>query len=340
MAADNTETPGPQPAAPTGVNQELPSVDVARQNFREKVRDFVVAFKNQPEGNEISRGNGKEPIQELENFLANSALPKRDKEKKILEQMQLLQGLFNQLVDLKVKDNLKSNIEAEEAKGKISKCVNEASTAEEEFDEAYKEDKKQSYSTPGFVTGNENLYQYNGTNQKTGEKTFGVMSTVNTREGFKDALKHYAESVDEKGNSREFTNVSFGKPEVSAQQLKESAGLKNNFHKQVCDALDANLYPEKEIEKLVEALAGPSMNQRMGKSEDKLKVQQLNELKAKINDYKDAKDGKPRETGEAKASVVPGKKAEKTAKETASLSMKEKEAEKTKEAAPAPRPAK
>jgi len=329
MAAEHPETQGAQqqPAAPAGVNQELPSVDVARQNFREKVQAFVDEFKKHEEPS--AGGPFSDNYHKLQGFLDNSALPKRNQEKEIINAMTVM---ARQLESKKQAEKTMTEAAFQEMSQKFKGIIKEATTAEEEFDKAYEEDKNQSRtpSTPGFVVGTEgSLYQYNGTNQKTGEKTFGVMSTVNTREGFKDALNYYANSKDENGKSRKFTNVNFGKPEVSAQQLKESSGLRQNFHKQICDALDANLYPEREIEKYLEANAGPNMNSRgsifTNASENKLKAQELQQLLDKIEDYKKAKDGQPRETGEAKASVVPGK----TAKETVALSLKEKEAETT-----------
>ncbi|MDX2163864.1 MAG: hypothetical protein SFW07_00415 [Gammaproteobacteria bacterium] len=313
--------------APSEVNQESNVVTIAREKFRAKVQSFVEALNEHD--SQISKDpNANGPYQILQGFVDNAALPKRKQEREII-------GAMTQLAAHLQKKQLAEGVAADKLKEmeqKFQGLIEETKTAEQEYDSAEDNDQKQKRTpiTPGFVEGNPNLYQYNKTEQ--GEKTFGVMSTDNTIEGFKKALEHYANSQDENGNPRKYGNVTFGRPAVSAQQLKESAGLKDNFHERVLAALDAGLYPEREIEKLVEALTGPSLNSRAhfltsGK-EDRLKAQQLQELRDKIDDYKNDRDGKPRKDASVQASVNPANQnridqsANKENEQAATLTMK------------------
>ncbi len=313
MSADEPNETVPSTNPSNGVAQELPRLTEARKNFREKVHNFVVAFNNLPEAVEIRDGNGQEAYQGLQSFLANSALPKRYQEKKTLEQMQILQSLYASLVKMN-KDKLLLNeaqkAKADEVTNALAGKVKEAETANEEFDEAYKEDQIKNHTKPlGFVDG-QDLYRYAEKDQM-GKELFTVMATKNTPEAFEAALKDYADSADDKGNSRRFSNINFTNPPVDENKLRSNWQYKDNVHNQVITALKAGLYPENDIRKLMGALVGPSLNARANwSSEATKKEKQIQQLKEAIKDFKDEKEGKgPKE----KSSITAEMKAEKNA---------------------------
>lgn len=307
-------------SAPTsGVTQELPSLDQARQNFRATVQAFVDEYeKRDPEikNRKDPKDSSVELYGKLTAFLKNESLPKHNQESDIVDAMAVLKAQL--AARLRSEGNDQTFIR--DMTGPLQSHIDAARKAADDYNAVYAKDQQQAANpqpptnvqsptdTEGFVEGNKSLYQYND------GKNYTVMSTQNTKEGFKNALDHFANSKDASGQARKWTNVNLVHPPVSTEKLMGNVKYKNNVFDQIMKTMDAGLYPANDIRKMVEALSGPSLNSRARWGwEKEHKAQQLKQLTQRVDRFKAERDaakaGKTLEGPSMQASVTRANKA-------------------------------